>query len=249
MSRNIIRRLPAALLVGGVLLFTATAAIGAGNSITLDLHGGVNQQLTACSQVNHYMAYNLGSKISMEGYVTPAPALPDQTWKVKIKIKKCVNGSFVTVAQFHVLGNGVIVNSVKEGHFRGIYAPTSTGFYFARAYYYGFTPAIQSLDQHFHVLPPPKIALSPTTGRPGTAVKTTGVRFASRERVTVAYRTGKSAPAPTTVTICTATTTATGAFACTGKIPGRATAGATGAHVIMAKGASGDTAHATFKLG
>jgi hypothetical protein len=249
MNRNLARRLPAALLATGVLLVTATAAIGAANSITLNLHGGVNQQLTACSQANHYVAYNLGTEISMEGYVTPAPALPDQGWKVKIKIKKCVNGSFVTIAQFHVLGNAVLVNSVKEGHFRGIYAPTSTGFYFARAYYYGYTPAIQSTDEHFHVLPAPKIVLSPTSGKPSTAVKTTGVRFAKGERVTVTYRTGKSAPAPTTVTLCTATTTATGAFACTGRIPGKATAGATGAHLITAKGAKGDSARATFKLG
>ena len=42
----------------------------------------------------------------------------------------------------------------------------------------------------------------------------------------VKYLTGLSAPQPTSVTICKGTTTATGAFACHGKIPGIATAGA-----------------------
>ena len=151
MNRRFARRLPAALIGVGVLLFTATAAIGAAPTITLELHGGVDQTKTPCHQTNHYAAYKLGTRIYMEGYVTPAPNLPDGGWRVKIKVKKCVLGVFKTIKQVHVLGNSVVVNGVKEGHFRWSWKPLYTGFYFARAYYYGYTPAIESTDEHFHV--------------------------------------------------------------------------------------------------
>ena len=151
MKRYLGRRLTVALLAVGALLVTATAAIGAGETITLELHGGVDQTRSPCHQTNHYAAYKLGTRIYMEGYVTPAPNLPDQTWRVKIKVKKCVLGVFKVIKQVHVLGNGVVVNGVKEGHYRWSWKPLYRGFYFARAYYYGYTPAIESTDEHFHV--------------------------------------------------------------------------------------------------
>ena len=40
---------------------------------------------------------------------------------------------------------------MKVGHFRISYRMQSTGYFFARAYYYGFQPRIESADQHFHV--------------------------------------------------------------------------------------------------
>ena len=154
MNRQIIRRLPLALAAIGVVLFMATAAIGATpTSITLSLIGGVNQGMkTACHETNHYQAYKIYKRMYSEGYVTPAPAFPDQTWKVKIKIEKCVLGRFVVIAQPHVLGNGVLVNGVKEGHFRFSRVNKALGFYFLRAYYYTTpTHSIQSTDEHFHV--------------------------------------------------------------------------------------------------
>ena len=152
MNRHLIRRLPAALIACGVLVGAAVASGATPTSITLNLHGGVSQQRTACRQPNHYAAYKLGKVISMEGYVTPAPAFPDRAWKVKVKIKQCRLGRFVTIAQKHVLGNGVVVNAVKEGHYRATYKPRTTGWFFARAYYYtSTTTSIQSTDEHFHV--------------------------------------------------------------------------------------------------
>lgn len=152
MNRQLIRRLPAALLACGVLFFTAAAASGAsGNSITLNLQGGTSQQKTACHQLNHYTAYKVNTRMYTDGYVDPAPALPDGTWTVKIKIKQCKLGKFVTIAQAHVKGNGVVVNGVKLGHFRFSRVNKTTGFYFARAYYYGYTPTLISTDEHFHV--------------------------------------------------------------------------------------------------
>jgi hypothetical protein len=151
MNRDLTRRLPAALAAGGVLLLTATTAVGAGNSITLNLKGGRSQEKTACGALHHYAAFHKGSKLRMDGYVSPAPALPDGTWRVKIKVKQCKSGRFVTISQTHVKGNGVLVNGTKEGHFRLAYRLRRKGFFFARAYYYGYQPRIISQDQHFHV--------------------------------------------------------------------------------------------------
>lgn len=150
MNRHITRLL-SALLAGGVLLATAATAIGAGNTITLNLKGGRSQNKTACSALHHYAAYRKGGTLRMDGYVTPAPALPDKTWRVKIKIKQCKNGRFVTVWQRHAAGNSVLVNGVKEGHYRITYRMRTKGYFFARAYYYGYQPTVISQDQHFHV--------------------------------------------------------------------------------------------------
>lgn len=152
MNRHLTRRLTAALLAGGVLLATTATATGAGDSITLNLKGGRSQQKTACSALHHYAAYHKGRTLRMDGYVSPAPALPDGTWRVKIKIKQCKSGRFVTIWQHHASGNSVLVNGVKEGHFRIGYRMRKKGYFFARAYYYGTQPRIVSQDQHFRVM-------------------------------------------------------------------------------------------------
>jgi hypothetical protein len=152
MKRDAARPLLAAVLAGAAVLVTTATAIGAGNTITLNLKGGRSQNRTACSALHHYAAYHKGGRLRMDGYVTPAPALPDGTWRVKIKIKQCKSGRFVTIWQRHARGNSVVVNGVKEGHFRISYRMRKKGFFFARAYYYGYQPRIISQDQHFHVM-------------------------------------------------------------------------------------------------
>ena len=151
MDRRTTRPVLAAVFACGVLLASAATAIGAGNSITLNLKGGRSQQKTACSALHHYAAYHKGGRLRMDGFVTPAPALPDRTWRVKIKIKQCKGGRFVTIWQRHAVGNSVLLNGVKEGHYRISYRMRKKGYYFARAYYYGTQPRIISQDQHFHV--------------------------------------------------------------------------------------------------
>ena len=151
MHRLTTRRLLAALVAGGLLLATAATAMGAGNTITLNLKGGRSQNKTACSALHHYAAFHKGRRLRMDGYVTPAPALPDGSWRVKIKIKQCKAGRFVTIWQRHALGNSVLVNGAKEGHFRISYRMRKKGYFFARAYYYGYQPRIISQDQHFRV--------------------------------------------------------------------------------------------------
>jgi hypothetical protein len=151
MDHHLTRRLLAALLVGGVLLVTAATATGAGNSVTLNLKGGRSQEKTACLERHHYATYHKGTSVRMDGYVSPAPALPDGTWRVKIKIKQCKSGHFVTIWQAHTAGNGVLVNGVKVGHFRMTYRLRHKGYFFARAYYYGYQPSIKSQEEHFRV--------------------------------------------------------------------------------------------------
>jgi hypothetical protein len=151
MHRHPNPRLFAALLAGGLLLVTAATATGAGNSITLNLTGGRSQQKTACGALHHYAAYHKGSKLRMNGYVSPAPALPDNTWRVKIKIKQCKNGRFVTISESHTFGKGVLLNSVKVGQFRKTLRLRRTGYFFARAYYYGYQPTVESQEDHFRV--------------------------------------------------------------------------------------------------
>ena len=153
-NRHLTRRLPIALLATGVLLITAAAAIGAaGKSVRLTLLGGRIQRVAAChaTHPHRYQAHRVNTKLSMEGWVVPAPALPDGAWRVKIKFKQCKLGRFVTVAEVHVNGGRVVVNGVKEGHFRYTRPLRVRGFFFARAYYYGYTTALISADEYFHV--------------------------------------------------------------------------------------------------
>jgi len=97
---------------------------------------------------------------------------------------------------------------------------------------------------------PASLTVTPTKGRPGKAVKASGADFVGGETVTVVYLTGLPAPTPSQVTVCTATTSSTGAFVCKGPIPAKAAAGAKGVHFIVASGAGGgsDSASASFDL-
>jgi len=152
MNSHIPRRPLVGLLVGGAILLLAATAVAAGNTVTLNLKGGYrNQQRTACSARHHFVLYHHGGTLKMDGYVSPAPALPDGTWRVKIKVKQCKNGRFVAIWERHAPGNGVLVNGVKVGHFRIGYRMRHTGYFFARAYYYGYKPRIRSGEEHFRV--------------------------------------------------------------------------------------------------
>src|SRR5579871_5398245 len=99
----------------------------------------------------------------------------------------------------------------------------------------GGTSPDTAADQFIYNVPA-RLGLSPRGGLPRLRIRATGARFAGGEKVAVAYLTGLSAPAAAEVRICTATTTAAGAFACKGTIPGKAAAGAVGPHTIVATG-------------
>jgi len=146
-KRHLDRWLFIALLGSATLLITATAAIGTTRkSVTLNLHGGKTQKLASCHQTHKhvYHAYRVHTSASMDGYVIPAPALPNGSWRVKIKFKQCKRGHFVTVSEVHVKGG-------KGGHFSYARSLGVSGFFFARAYYYGYTPSAVSKDAYFDV--------------------------------------------------------------------------------------------------
>jgi len=76
------------------------------------------------------------------------------------------------------------------------------------------------------------LTVSPASGAAGATVHASGSGFASTETVTVTfYKTALS-----TVKLCSAVTTDTGTFSCSGKIP--TSPGALGGHKIVAKGAT-----------
>jgi hypothetical protein len=137
--------------IGVALVFAAAgvaaaAAVGpsaraAAHSIVLNLHSGGNLTLKACGITHHYTALRRGERVTFTGDVQPAPG---RHIKIKIKIKKCVRGRFVTVAQPHVAGN-------KAGHFRGALRSPGRGAFFVRAYFYGDRPASQSAKQYLSV--------------------------------------------------------------------------------------------------
>src|SRR5207253_2318811 len=97
-----------------------------------NLQGGVSQTVMACKGPHHASSYKVGTTIRMDGVVSPKPNLPDRTWKVKIKIEKCVRGKWVVKMQPHVLGNSTLVNGVKTAVFKFAYKPKVTGIYRAR---------------------------------------------------------------------------------------------------------------------
>jgi hypothetical protein len=147
-------RLLIALLASGVLLVAAATATGApGKSVTLNLLGGKTQKTTACRQTHahRYRVHRVKTKLRMEGWVVPAPTLPNGAWRVKIKFKQCKRGRFVTVAEVHVKGSRVVVNGVAKGHFRYTRPLGVQGYFFARAYYYGYTQSLISPDAYFRV--------------------------------------------------------------------------------------------------
>ncbi len=87
---------------------------------------------------------------------------------------------------------------------------------------------------------------APSRGAPGALIRATGANYFNGEKVTVVYRTGKASPS--SVTICSGTTSANGTFSCKGRIPAKVKAGLRGSHPVVATGALGDTSTETFHL-
>ena len=93
------------------------------------------------------------------------------------------------------------------------------------------------------------VTVAPNSGPATQGVSVFGSGFSPGESLRVKYKTGLSAPGPSSVILCNTTTTATGTFFCNAHIPGSATAGSRGAHAIVAKGLTSLTkAKTTFTL-
>ena len=130
-----------AVAVLPIVVFLAVAASAAAVVVTVNLQGGVGSRtLRACGAIHHYTVYKLGSRIKVDGKATPAPA----SYHVKLKVKRCVGGTFRTV------WTGVGVAN-PDGTFSGIYAAHRRGFFFARAYVDAGTVTYKSDKQQFLV--------------------------------------------------------------------------------------------------
>jgi len=120
----------------------AAAAVAASFSLQLNLEGGyANRELTACSIKHHYTFFHPRAAIAIKGSIAP---IPRGTWQVKVKVKQCLHGRFRAVWFRHALGHA-------DGTFKLIYPTARRGYFFARAYYYGVTPAATSDKQYFRV--------------------------------------------------------------------------------------------------
>jgi hypothetical protein len=139
---SIRRRLPLPLTVAAMLAFLAGTAAAASFSVQLNLEGGyANRELTACSLRHHYTFFHPRVAIAIAGSIAPTPR---GAWEVKVKVKQCLRGRFRTVWFRHAAGHA-------DGTFKTSYPVSRSGYFFARAYYYGVTPAAKSDKQYFRV--------------------------------------------------------------------------------------------------
>ena len=110
-------------VIGLAAMLLATPA-QAGGGVTLNLQAGRgNRTLRACGIRHHYTLYHPHRRVGFNGTVAGAPG----AFTVKVKVKKCVRGRFVTRLEQHVTGHG--------GRYSGSFNSGTRGFYFARTYY------------------------------------------------------------------------------------------------------------------
>ena len=86
------------------------------------------------------------------------------------------------------------------------------------------------------VVIPASVSVSPPSGAPGIAVTVSGRGFHAGETVKITYSTGLTSPK--SVNICTAIARSNTSYTCSGIIPPTPTAGPSGAHKVVAKGAT-----------
>ena len=110
--------------------------------VRLVLSGDLGRtQVLACSLVHHYAIFPGGRLITYTGSVRPAP---DGRWKVKVKIKRCVDGRFQDSGADRVHGG-------PSGAYSGRLQAPGKGVYFARSRYRGYSGDILSNKVYFQV--------------------------------------------------------------------------------------------------
>lgn len=110
--------------------------------VGLELRGESGEkQMLACSSVHHYAQFRAGRMIKYDGSVRP---IPEGGWKVKVKIKRCVDGRFQDSGAERVPG-------VSGGKFAGVIQPPGKGVFFARARYRDADGDVVSRKQFFQV--------------------------------------------------------------------------------------------------
>lgn len=97
-------------------------AIDGAPKLTLKLHGSTgDEQLLACSLVHHYATFPSRRQVAYDGRLTP----PVHRFKLKVKIKRCVDGRFQDSGSQPVHGH--------NGRYTGTLQPPGKGVYYARA--------------------------------------------------------------------------------------------------------------------
>jgi hypothetical protein len=116
--------------IGALALALGVGGASAFTPVTVDLKGGHGTRSSViCGARPHYTLYHLGDPVRFAGTVPGAAG----AFKVRIKIKQCVHGQFVTRIETHVRG--------RNGRFTGSFRAGARGFYAVRAYYSGQTSA------------------------------------------------------------------------------------------------------------
>jgi hypothetical protein len=95
-----------------------------GITVGLELRGESGERrMVACSSIHNYAQFKAGQQIKYDGRVRP---VPDGRWKVKVKIKRCVDGRFQDSGADRVPG-------VSGGRYEGRIQPPGKGVFFARS--------------------------------------------------------------------------------------------------------------------
>lgn len=109
-------------------------AAHAATAVTLNLKGGTgNRVMRACRIRHHYTLYRRGTRVAFAGTAAGASG----TFSVKVKVKQCSHGRFVTRYAIKLTG--------RNGAFRGTLRRVGRGAFFARAYVSG----VKSDKQYF----------------------------------------------------------------------------------------------------
>jgi hypothetical protein len=92
--------------------------------VGLNLKGGVAETLaSACGVPHHYTVYRGGGAIRFDGTVNSPPRA---TWRVKVKLKSCVDGAFQD-------SGAARVHRRADNTYKGAFRAPVPGHYFARA--------------------------------------------------------------------------------------------------------------------
>jgi hypothetical protein len=142
------------------------------------------------------------------------------------------NGALIAATDAGVYGTGVASGGTTS------WSPVGTGLPAAQVQDLFVDPTTSDLYAVTHGRGAwtlaPFAQVVPLSGPANTSVNISGGGFAHGETVNVTYNTGLASPA--SVVLCTATALVDGAWTCSGHIPAKPTAGAKGAHKIVARG-------------
>ena len=109
---------------GGSSSKSSSGGAPASSGVTLTVSGAKgNLNATACGKQEAFYDYGAPAQVSYSGTVRPPPS---GRWKVKIKLKRCVGGSFTDADSQKIVGQ-------NDGHFSGVFPVPGKGSYSLRA--------------------------------------------------------------------------------------------------------------------